>query len=91
MIKTRGVLAIIAALLMSVAFVVARTERRLLGMWLMTAGFAVASLWSLLSVFWAQDHPSPLSPKLWLTVVSMAVAATIYYGYHGLHGEGLGE
>ncbi|WP_137287143.1 hypothetical protein [Halorussus salinisoli] len=88
---TRGVLAIVAGLLMTAAFVAARAERRLLGTWIMTLGFTVASFWSILSIFWAQSHPSALTPKLWLTMASMAATATVYFGYLGLHGEGLGE
>lgn len=88
---TRGVLAIIAGLLMTAALVAARTEERLLGTWMMALGFTVATLWSALSVFWAQSNPSVLSPELWITMASMAAAATVYFGYLGLHGEGLGE
>jgi hypothetical protein len=88
---TRGVLAIIAGLLMTVALVAARTEERLLGTWIMTLAFAVASLWSIMSIFWAQSNPSALTPELWITMASMAAAATIYFGYMGLHGQGLGE
>lgn len=88
---TRGVLAIIAGLLMTAALVAARTEQRLLGTWIMTFGFAVASLWSIMSIFWAQTNPSVLTPKLWITMASMAAAATVYFGYMGLHGEGIGE
>ncbi|WP_135829060.1 hypothetical protein [Halorussus halobius] len=88
---TRGVLAIMAGLLMTAAFVVAQTERRLLGTWLMTLGFVVATLWSIMSVFWAQSNPSPLTPSVWLTMASMAAAATVYFGYLGLSGVGLGE
>ena len=90
-IDTRGVLAIIAGLLMTVALVAARTEDRLLGTWIMTMAFAVASLWSIMSIFWAQTNPSALTPELWITMASMAGAATVYFGYMGLHGQGLGE
>jgi len=88
---TRGVLAIIAGLLMTIALVAARTEERLLGTWIMTLAFAVASLWSVMSIFWAQSNPSALTPELWITMASMAAAATIYFGHMGLNGHGLGE
>ncbi|UPV73577.1 hypothetical protein M0R89_13640 [Halorussus limi] len=88
---TRAVLAIIAGLLMTVALVAARRDDRLLGTWIMMIAFAVATLWSVLSIVWAQSNPSALSPKLWITMASMAAAATVYFGYMGLHGEGLGE
>jgi len=88
---TRGVLAIIAGLLMITAFVAARYEERLLGTWIMMLGFVVASLWSVMSVFWAQSNPSPLTPEVWLSMATMAIAGTIYFGYLGLYGDGLGE
>jgi tellurite resistance protein TehA-like permease len=88
---TRGVLAIIAGLLMTAALVAARYEERLLGTWIMMLGFVVASLWSVMSVFWAQSNPSPLTPEVWITMASMAIAGAIYFGYLGLYGDGLGE
>lgn len=88
---TRGVLAIVAATLMMLAMVVARFERRLLGTWILMIAFAVATLWSVMSILWAQSNPSPLAPELWLAVASMAAAATVYFGYLGLYGDGLGE
>lgn len=91
MLQTRGVLAIIAGLLMTAALVAARMDRRIEATWVMAAGFTVASLWSIMSIFWAQNHPSPLTPKLWISVASMAVAAAVYYGYLGMAGDGLGE
>lgn len=88
---TRGVLAIIAGTLMMLAMVVARFERRLLGTWILMVAFAVATLWSVMSIAWAESNPSPLTPGLWLAVASMAAAATVYFGYLGLYGDGLGE
>lgn len=88
---TRGVLAVLAGLLMTAALFAARSENRLLGTWIMMLGFVVATLWSVLSVVWAQSNPSVLAPDLWIAMASMAAAATVYFGYLGLHGEGLGE
>lgn len=88
---TRGVLAIMAGALMIAAFAVARTERRLLGTWLMMLGFVVATLWSGMSVFWARSNPSPLTSESWLSMAAMAAAASVYFGYLGLDGVGLGE
>jgi hypothetical protein len=88
---TRGVFAIISGLLIIAALVAARTERRLLGTWIMMLAFGAASFYSIMSIFWAQSNPSVLTPKLWITMASMAAAATVYYGYMGLWGEGIGE
>lgn len=88
---TREVLAMITGFLMIVALVAARAEKRLAGTWIMTLGFAIATLWSVMSIYWAQSHPSALTPKLWITMASMSGAATVYFGYLGMHGEGIGE
>lgn len=90
-IGTRDVLAVFAGLLMVAGLVAARTERRLYGTWLMMLGFVVATLWSVLSVFWASTNPSALSSNSWIAMTSMAGALAVYYGYLGLYGEGLGE
>lgn len=91
MLGTRGVLAVFSGLLMMSALIAARAERRLVGTWLLMLGFAVGTLWAILSVVWAQSHPSALSVEHWLSMASMAAAATVYFGYLGLYGEGLGE
>lgn len=88
---TRGVLALIAATLMAAAVIATRRDRGVLGVKLMTAAFAVASLWSLLSVYWAQSNASLLSSTNWLALTTMAVTATIYYGYKSVNGVGLKE
>jgi peptidoglycan/LPS O-acetylase OafA/YrhL len=88
---TRGVLAIIAGLLMVGALLVARSDRRLLATWVMMVGFVTATLYSVMSIFWAQSNPSPLTPEVWMTMASMAAAMVIYFGYMGLLGEGIGE
>lgn len=88
---TRGVLAIIAGTLMLLAMVVARFERRLLGTWILMVAFAVATLWSVMGIVWAGSNSSPLTPEIWMMVTSMAAAATVYFGYLGLYGDGLGE
>ena len=88
---TRGVLAIIAGLLMVGALFVARSDRRLLATWVMMVGFIIATLYSIMSIFWAQSNPSPLTPEVWMTMASMAAAMAIYFGYMGILGEGIGE
>ncbi|WP_227376458.1 hypothetical protein [Haladaptatus halobius] len=50
MLGTRGVLAILAGVTMTVAVVVLRSGRRRTGLWLLTTGFFVASIWSGLNV-----------------------------------------
>ncbi len=88
---TREVLALIAVGLLTVAVVASTRDRDLLGVKLMTAAFAIASLWSFLSIYWAQSNPSLLSPQNWLALTTMAVTATVYYGYKSVNDVGLTE
>ncbi len=80
-----------AGAVMTAGLIAAQTERRLLGTWLTMVGFVFASMWSIMSIFWAQSNPSPLEPESWMLLSSMAVSATVYFGYLGLYGDGLGE
>jgi hypothetical protein len=77
---TRGVLAILAGTAMTLGVVALRTGRKPLGLWLLTAGFGIASLWSGLSVFWARDNASMLPAESHFLLGTMAAAGTIYYG-----------
>ncbi len=79
-----------AGMIMTGGLIAARMDRRIEAAWIMAGGFAVASLWSIMSIFWAQTHASVLTPKLWISVAAMAVAATVYYGFLGMTGEGFG-
>ncbi|RBI61171.1 hypothetical protein [Halomicrococcus sp. NG-SE-24] len=80
MLGTRGVLAILAGIAMTFGVVALRTGRKPLGLWLLTAGFGTASLWSGLSIFWARNNASMLSAESHLMLGTMAGAGTIYYG-----------
>jgi hypothetical protein len=76
---TRGVLAIMAGFAMTGGIVVHRKGQEQTGLWLLTAGFALASLWSGLSVVWAPDNPSMLPGDSYLVMGTTGVAGTIYY------------
>ncbi|WP_458185406.1 hypothetical protein [Haladaptatus sp. NG-WS-4] len=82
MVGTRGVLAILAGVTMSIAVVVIHSGRRETGLWLLTAGFFLASLWSGLSVVWAQTYPNrtTLSAESHLLLGTTAIAGVVYYG-----------
>ena len=80
MLGTRGILALLAGAVMTGGIVALRTERDSLGLWLLTAGFLIASLWSGLSVYWSMNNPSVLPTKSHLVLGTTSVTATIYYG-----------
>lgn len=91
MIGTRGVLALFAGTLMVLAIVLDRLDRSALAVGAMAVAFGVASLWSILSIYWSQSNPSLLAAKEYLLMTTMAVTATIYYGYKAMSGVGLTE
>ncbi|WP_423745262.1 hypothetical protein V5735_04465 (plasmid) [Haladaptatus sp. SPP-AMP-3] len=80
MIGTRSVLAVVAGGVMVTAIVALRSGRKSTGLWLLAAGFFVASLWSGLSIAWTRNNPGMLSSDSHLLLGSTAVAGTIYYG-----------
>jgi hypothetical protein len=90
-ITTRGVLALISALLMLGAIYAFRTDRDVTSSWLMAAGFAVATLWTVLGVAWAYQFPeqSSLPWRSWAMLAPMALVFATYYGYQASQGEGL--
>ncbi|WP_049970849.1 hypothetical protein [Haladaptatus cibarius] len=79
MLGTRGVAAVMAGVTMTVAIIVFRSGRKPLGLWLLSAGFFMASIWSALSIFWTQENTGALSSESHLLLGTTAVAATIYY------------
>ncbi|GAA0201357.1 hypothetical protein GCM10009000_014420 [Halobacterium noricense] len=64
---------------MVVAIAAFRSGRKPLGLWLLTAGFFIASIWSALSVYWTQENTGVLSSESHLMLGTTAVAGTIYY------------
>lgn len=86
---TRGVLAIVVVLLMLGALVALRRERNAVAAWLLTAGTAGATVWSLLSVAWADAHPSALRPAEYLGLAAMAAVFTLYFGIKAVNEEPL--
>lgn len=88
---TRGVLAIIALVLLVVGVVATQQGRKHVGIWSIAFAFAFASLWSILGFVWAQDNPSAVPSNQYVALGSMAVTATIYYGFKAMNATGLKE
>jgi hypothetical protein len=79
--STRGVFAILAGICLTAGVVAPRLGYDVVGSWLLTAGFSLATVWSLLSVAWTQTRPGLLTPELHLSMATMAAAGTVYFGY----------
>lgn len=80
MLGTRGVLAVLAGVVMIIAIPVLRSGRRSTGLWLLTIAFSIATLWSALSLAWTRNHSGMLSFQSYFMLATTAVAGTIYYG-----------
>lgn len=80
--STRGVLALVVVALMTAALAAARADREPLASWLMTIGFAAATLWAGLGVAWTwiRGDEGSMSPQLYLTLVTIGIAFTVYFG-----------
>lgn len=88
---TRTVVAIMAGGIIAAAMIASLLGRDRLGAQLMTVGFGFASLWALLSTYWATEHPSVFGETTFLMLLTMSVTATIYYGYKAANGLGFTE
>lgn len=88
-VTTRGVLAILIVLLMTLAMVASRRERGSLAAWLLTAGFAVAAGWAGLGVLWTHEYgpEGSMTPQLYATLVMTAVAFALFFGVRAKDGE----
>lgn len=88
---SRGALAVIGAALMLAAVYAFRTDRPVLSSWLMAAGFAVATLWTVMGVAWAYQFPerSAMPWRSWAMLAPVALVFAAYYGYQASQGEGL--
>lgn len=88
---TRGVLALMIVLTMVAALLAARRGSEGLATWLMTAGFGLATIWAGLGVLWTYEYGAEgiMSPEMYLSLVMMGLALTIYFGIRAKDAEGL--
>jgi hypothetical protein len=90
-ITTLGVLAIMILACLAGGVVALRFWMESIGLWLLTTGFAIAVIWSILGMRWAQLHDSSITPKLYLTMATMAAAGVIYFGDRASRTERIGK
>lgn len=91
MVTTRGVLALLVIGLMIAALVAGRRGEETVATWLMTAGFAVASAWAGLGVVFTRQEGAEgvLGPQIYLSLLAMGVAFTVYFGLRAKEDAGL--
>lgn len=89
--STRGVLALLIVITMVAALIAGRRGAELLATWLMTAGFALATVWAGLGAVWTYEFGADgaLSPEVYVSLVMMGAALTIYFGFRATDEAGL--
>lgn len=80
MVTSRGVLAVMTAGVFLVALVALRREAGQVAAWLLALGSALATVWSLLSMLWAENHASMAPPDGYLSLAVLAAVTTLYFG-----------
>ncbi len=80
MVSSRGLIAIVTAGVFVAAIIALRRDARQTGAWLLAVGSALATVWSLLSMLWAETHPSMAPPDGYLSLAVMGAVTTLYFG-----------
>ncbi|WP_426962751.1 hypothetical protein [Haloparvum alkalitolerans] len=86
---TRGVLAVIVVVLMTVSMVVSRRGNGTLAAWLLTISFAAAAGWAGLGVVWThQNGPEgAMTPQLYASLLVTGLAFALYFGVRARNSE----
>lgn len=84
-------LAVIAIVLLVVGVAATARERQQVGIWSIAIAFAFASMWAILGFVWSQNNPSAVPSDQYVALSTMAVVATIYYGFKAINATGLTE
>lgn len=88
MVGSRAVIAILTGGVFIAAIVALRRDARQTGAWLLALGSALATVWSLLSMVWAESNPSMAPPDGYLSLAVMGTVTAIYFGLRARAGEG---
>jgi hypothetical protein len=80
MVTSRGVLAIMTAGVFLLAIVALRRDAGQTAAWLLAIGSALGTVWSLLSMFWAENHASMAPPDGYLSLAVLGAVTTVYFG-----------
>jgi len=87
MVSTRGVLAILGFVTIAAAMVASSRDRHVEAAWLMTAGFALATLWGVLSVTAAERGQGDVPRNAAVSLTAMAAALGAWYFYKAINRE----
>ena len=88
MVTSRGVIAVMTAGVFVLAIVALRRESGQVAAGLLALGSALATVWSILSMLWAETHSSMAPPDGYLSLAVMGGVTTLYFGLRAHAGEG---
>lgn len=80
MLSSRGVLSLMAVAAFGAALIALRLEAPTAAVWLLTLGSGLATVWSALSMAWAETNPSMAPADSYLALTVMGVVTTMYFG-----------
>lgn len=79
MVSTRGALAILGLVVLGVAVVAMRRDRHVEAAWLLTFGFAIATVWGVLSVQLAHRGEAGMPRVAAVSLATMAAVMTMWF------------
>lgn len=79
MVTTRGALAILGLVVFVVAIVAMRRDRQIEAAWLLTFGFAIATVWGVMSVLQADRGVAAMPRGAAVSLATMAAALTMWF------------
>ncbi|PSP75714.1 hypothetical protein BRC81_15135 [Halobacteriales archaeon QS_1_68_20] len=87
MVTTRGALAVLGLLVLTVAVVAMRRDRQVEAAWLMAAGFGIATIWGVLSVLLAEQGQAGIPRVAAVSLTTMAASITFWALFKAVNRE----
>lgn len=79
MVSTRGALAILGLVVLLVGVFAMRRNRHIEAGWLLTAGFAIVTVWGVLSVLQANEGDAAMPTEAAISFTTMGAAITLWF------------
>lgn len=87
MVSTRGALAILGLVVLTLAMIAIRLDRQVEATWLLTMGFGIATVWGVLSVLLADQGEAAIPRVAAVSLTSMAAATTFWFLFKAVNRE----
>lgn len=79
MVTTRGALAVLGLVVLGLAVLAMRRDREVEAAWLLTFGFAIATVWGVMSVLLADRGEASMPRGAAVSLATMAAAFTMWF------------